>query len=59
MFDKEFLKTLTIMYVEDDDGIRNSLSGILTKIFKEVIICEYGAIGLERFTQFTMEKNRS
>jgi PAS domain S-box-containing protein len=56
MFDKEFLKTLTVMYVEDDDNIRNSLSGILTKIFKEVIICNDGAVGIEQFTSYAVER---
>ena len=32
MFNKEFLKTLTIMYVEDDENIRTSLGNILKSI---------------------------
>ena len=34
MFDKEFLKTLTVMYVEDDISIRESLGAIFQKVFK-------------------------
>jgi PAS domain S-box-containing protein len=58
MFDKEFLKTLTIMYVEDDESIRASLSGILTKIFGEVIVCVDGQDGLEKFKQITQVEHR-
>ncbi len=49
MFNKEFLKTLTIMYVEDDKYIRDSLGMILKKVFKEVIICVDGQDGLNEF----------
>ena len=56
MFDKEFLKTLTIMYVEDDDSIRNSLSSILKKIFGEVIICNDGNDGINQFKYYTLER---
>ncbi len=56
MFNKEFLKTLTVMYVEDDESIRVSLSGIFSKIFGEVIICNDGALGLEEFKNHTINK---
>jgi PAS domain S-box-containing protein len=56
MFDKEFLKTLTIMYVEDDESIRNSLSGILKKIFGEVIICNDGNDGVNQYKYYTLER---
>lgn len=56
MFDKEFLKTLTIMYVEDDDSIRGSLSTILKKIFGEVIICNDGNDGINKFKYYTQER---
>jgi PAS domain S-box-containing protein len=56
MFDKEFLKTLTIMYVEDDESIRTSLSSILKKIFGEVIICNDGNDGVNQFKYYTLER---
>ncbi|MEA3513244.1 MAG: response regulator, partial [Campylobacterota bacterium] len=56
MFDKEFLKTLTIMYVEDDETIRNSLSTILVKIFGEVIICNDGNDGINQFNYYIDER---
>jgi len=56
MFDKEFLKTLTVMYVEDDESIRGSLSGILKKIFGEVIICNDGNDGVNQFKYYALER---
>ena len=56
MFDKEFLKTLTVMYVEDDENIRNSLSSILKKIFGEVVICNDGNDGVNQFKYYTLER---
>jgi len=57
MFDKEFLKTLTVMYVEDDDSIRESLGMIFNKVFKEVIMCVDGQDGLEKFELYNKELN--
>jgi len=56
MFNKEFLKTLTVLYVEDDDNIRTSLSNVLTKIFSKVIICNDGNDGYNQFYEYTQEK---
>jgi len=55
MFNKEFLKTLTVLYVEDDDDIRSSLSNILSKVFKEVIVCDDGEEGITQFKHHTQE----
>jgi PAS domain S-box-containing protein len=49
MFNKEFLKTLTILYVEDDVGVREVFGAMLSKIFKDVILCTDGLEGLEQF----------
>jgi len=56
MFNKEFLKTLTVMYVEDDEIIRSSLGSILSKIFGNVIVCNDGSLGLEQFKNHTIDK---
>jgi PAS domain S-box-containing protein len=56
MFNKEFLKTLTVLYVEDDDSIRTSLSNILVKVFADVIICNDGDDGFNQFQYHTQEK---
>jgi len=56
MFNKEFLKNLTVLYVEDDESIRNSLSNILKKIFAKVILCKDGEEGLTKFHEYQKEK---
>ena len=52
-FDQNFLKTLTILYVEDDEHARNSFVTILNKLFKEVYLAEDGKQGLELFKNFS------
>ena len=53
MFNKEFLKTLTVLYAEDDTSIRNSLSNILKKVFKEVVVCEDGQEGIDKYKNYS------
>ncbi len=55
MFNKEFLQTLTVLYVEDDDAIRNSLGTILKKVFKEVITCVDGKDGISNYELYTKD----
>ncbi len=55
MFNKEFLKTLTILYVEDDETIRTSLGNILKKVFKEVITCVDGQDGVSNYKLYTQD----
>jgi response regulator RpfG family c-di-GMP phosphodiesterase len=55
MFNKDFLQTLTILYVEDDDAIRNSLGTILKKVFKEVITCVDGRDGISNYELYTRD----
>ncbi|NQY92638.1 MAG: response regulator [Campylobacteraceae bacterium] len=51
MIDQDFLKTLTILYVEDDDNARNSFAEILNKLFKKVIVVEDGLDALNIFKE--------
>jgi PAS domain S-box-containing protein len=44
------------MYVEDDESIRTSLSTILRKIFKEVVICNDGNDGVNQFKYYINER---
>ena len=53
MFNKDFLQTLTVLYVEDDDAIRASLGNILKKVFKEVITCVDGRDGVSNYELYT------
>jgi response regulator RpfG family c-di-GMP phosphodiesterase len=55
MFDKDFLKTLTVLYVEDDDSIRTSLGNILKKVFKDVIECVDGKDGISNYELYTRD----
>ena len=54
-FNKNFLKTLTILYAEDDEAIRKSMEKILRKIFKDVISSVDGKEGLENYHLYTEE----
>ena len=58
MFDKEFLKTLTIMYAEDDDSIRDSLGTIFKKVFKDVVLCTDGQDGLNKYKEYYEDNNK-
>lgn len=49
MLDKQLLKTLTILYVEDDHSIRTSMNNILQAIVKDVVLAVDGEDGLEKF----------
>ncbi|WP_072682642.1 response regulator [Arcobacter sp. LA11] len=46
---KDFLKTLTILYVEDDDKIRTNLEKVFTKAFKKVYFAEDGFDALQQY----------
>jgi len=46
---KNFLTQLTILYVEDQDEIRNFTSNILSSFVKKLVICSDGQEGLDAF----------
>lgn len=46
---KELLKDIVILYIEDDDEIREFTSKTISTIVKKVIIANDGAEGLEKF----------
>ncbi len=52
MFNKDFLKILTVLYVEDDSSIRNALTTIFKKVFKEIIVCVDGKDGIDKFKKY-------
>ena len=43
------------LYVEDEDMIRDSIGGLLARMFKELILCENGLIGLEKYKERSEE----
>lgn len=51
MINVEFLKTLTILYVEDDEQIREKFEMILCKLFQKVLVADDGVEGLQKFKQ--------
>lgn len=56
MLDKEFLNTLTILYVDDDEKTRDLLLSIFQKVFANVIVCNDGKEGLEEFNNYIFDK---
>lgn len=54
MFDIEYLKSQTVLFVEDEELARDVLAKILSKIFKHVLTAANGLEGLEKF-----EKSKS
>lgn len=53
--DKEFLKKLTILYVEDEEQILNELSSTIEIFFKKVIVAKDGKEGFEKYKEFKNE----
>ncbi len=49
--DQKLLKTLTILFVEDEDILINSLVPTLNKLFKKVIVARNGIEGLEKLKE--------
>lgn len=51
MFNKVYLKNLTVLFVEDEQVAREKLSKLLTKLFNKVIVCENGQEGLDKYNE--------
>lgn len=51
MVNREFLKTLTILYIEDDEDIQKSIFESFTNFFKKVFLASNGDEGLETFIE--------
>ena len=49
--DKNLLKRLTLLYVEDDDVIRNELSQLLANFFSNVLVAKDGKEGLRSYLE--------
>ena len=49
--DKNLLKRLTLLYVEDDDVIRNELSQLLSNFFSQVKVAKDGKEGLRTYLE--------
>lgn len=55
--DNALLKRLVILYVEDDEHIRNELTALLSKFFKNIYTAVDGQDGLEQFLEKKDEIN--
>jgi PAS domain S-box-containing protein len=51
MFNLEYLKSQTVLFVEDEELAREMLAKILSKIFKNVLTAANGLEGLEKFKE--------
>lgn len=49
MVDEKFLSTLTLLYVENDENLRNKYKIVFEKLFKKVLIAFDGLEALEKF----------
>ena len=51
MFDMEYLKIQTVLFVEDEELAREILANMLSKVFKKVLTAANGLEGLEKFEE--------
>ncbi|MFZ4855805.1 MAG: response regulator [Desulfuromonadaceae bacterium] len=51
--DQDYLKTLTVLYVEDDADTREQFSDFLRRLVGTLITAEHGVAGLEAFNKHT------
>jgi PAS domain S-box-containing protein len=49
LLDQEFLKNITVLYVEDEKDIRDSMSMVFEKLFKKVVMATNGQDGYDKF----------
>ncbi len=55
MLNHEFLKTLTVLYVEDDVEVRSALEATLSKVLKELYVAKDGQEALELYNAICAE----
>ena len=58
MTEHEFLKKLNILYVEDDEKVREQISSTLTKVVKNLYIATDGQEAIDRFNELKKENIR-
>ena len=51
----KFTKTLKILYVEDNQEIRDSLEGLLRNFFSDITLADNGLDGFEKFTNSSFD----
>jgi len=50
--DKKFLKTLNVLYVEDEENIRELTKSIFETIFKKVFVASNGKKGVAIYRKY-------
>lgn len=55
MLDQNFLKNITVLYVEDEEHIRDSMNTVFTKLFKKVVMATNGQDGYDKFRLHTQK----
>jgi DNA-binding response OmpR family regulator len=58
MIDEKFLKTLTILYVDNNDNTRNEYKQTFEKVFKKVLICIDGLDAIEKFNNANINNEK-
>ena len=54
---KSFLKDINILYVEDEDVVRDITTNILSKFVKNVVLASDGLEGLELFKKYNLDNS--
>ena len=57
VLNQAFLKNISVLYVEDEEGIRNSILPTFSKIFGSISVATDGQEGLEFFSKHRLENN--
>jgi PAS domain S-box-containing protein len=55
VLDQNFLKNITVLYVEDEEHIRDSMNTVFTKLFKKVVMATNGQDGYDKFRLHTQK----
>jgi len=56
VYNQEFLRQITVLYVEDDKLISETFQNIFNKLFKEVVVSFDGEDGLDKYKTLHQEK---
>ena len=54
----QYSKELNILFVEDDDELRNQMEGMFCELFKSIDTAENGKVGLSKYTQYLEDNSK-
>lgn len=52
---QKITSVLSLLYVEDDEQLRNQMQGIFSELFKTIDTAENGQVGLSLFNDYITE----